>query len=285
MDSTILVAHIRIMSRSILRIVPGAFQQSAAGLRSIDRFSRDLPIEPFLVFTEFEMDRPVFGPHPHAGMSVLTYVLPDSAGGFLNRDSFGDHSRIEPGGAHATQAGAGIMHDEVPLVTGTICHGMQIWINHSVANRFVPPAALHAAPDAIPTVSLDAGSLRVVLGEFRGVRSPIRLVTDVMLFDVTLPAFASVSLDAPAMACAHLFSGSLASDQAINAHDMVLFAGTTDSVQLTAGPSGAHLLFAAGTPHDEPIAFGGPFVGTTEADLRDLRLRFSRGQMGALAPV
>jgi quercetin 2,3-dioxygenase len=273
------------MSRPIVRVVPGSFQQNAPGFRSVDRFSRDLPIEPYLVFTEFHMDRPIFGPHPHAGMTVLTYMLPDSAGGFLNRDSFGDASRIEPGGAHATQAGAGIQHDEVPLVTGTDCHGMQIWINHSVGDRFAPPRALHADPDALPTVDIGSGSLRVILGRYNDSGSPLPILTDVTLLDVTLSPHASLTLDAPSMAFAHLLRGTLAADATIPAQSMVIFDAEPGDVTLTAGPEGVNLLFASGTPHGEPIAFGGPFVGTTEADLHEFRVRYGRGQMGQLAPL
>lgn len=97
-----------------------------AGLKSVDAFHTEYDFEPFLVFTEFYMSRPIFGPHPHAGVSVMTYMLPDSKGSFLNRDSAGDESIIEPGGIHVTQAGSGIKHDETPTVLGVDCHGFQI---------------------------------------------------------------------------------------------------------------------------------------------------------------
>lgn len=102
------------------------FKQAFPGLKGVDMMAHAYPIEPFLVFTEFLMDRPVFGPHPHAGVSVMTYMLPDSKESFINRDSQGDFSCIEPGGMHIMQAGSGMHHDEFPKVTGNETHGFQI---------------------------------------------------------------------------------------------------------------------------------------------------------------
>jgi quercetin 2,3-dioxygenase len=285
MDAAPFPPQLARMSRPIARVVPGAFQQNAPGFRSVDRFSRDLPIEPYLVFTEFHMDRPIFGPHPHAGMTVLTYMLPDSAGAFLNRDSFGDHSHIAPGGAHATQAGAGIQHDEVPVITGTDCHGMQIWINHASTDRFVAPAAFHAAPGELPIVTRERATITVVLGEFESAKSPLHIATDVTLLDITMLPHASIAIDAPTMAFAHVLSGALANNAAATAQSMVLFADSDAAITLEAGASGANVLFAAGRPHREPIAFGGPFVGTTAEDLQEFRRRFGRGEMGQLLPL
>lgn len=114
------------MLKKISKQTPLSFKPAFKGLKGVDIMARDYPIEPFLVFTEYLMDAPVFGPHPHAGVSVMTYMLPDSKESFINRDSFGDFSEIEPGGLHITQAGKGIQHDEFPKVMGVETHGFQI---------------------------------------------------------------------------------------------------------------------------------------------------------------
>jgi quercetin 2,3-dioxygenase len=126
---------IRKMNKSVAKKYELKFKKPFSGLRGVDIFAHSYPIEPFLVFTEFYMDKPVFGPHPHAGISVMTYMLPDSQGSFINRDSQGDFSFIEPGGMHIMQAGSGMHHDEFPKVTGVETHGFQIWINHSDKDR------------------------------------------------------------------------------------------------------------------------------------------------------
>ena len=78
--------------KKVIKKTAFSFSSDFPGLRAVNIMAQSHPIEPFLVFTEFWMDRPVFGPHPHAGISVMTYLLSDSKTGFLNRDSAGDRS-------------------------------------------------------------------------------------------------------------------------------------------------------------------------------------------------
>ena len=188
------------MQKQIKKISNQQFKQNAVGFNSVDTFHSEYGFEPFLVFTEFHMDRPIFGPHPHAGVSVMTYMMPDSKGSFLNRDSRGDHSIIEPGGIHVTQAGSGVKHDEVPTVTGTDCHGFQIWINHADKDRLVEPKAFHAFSKDVPEFKSENVLIRIVQGQYQNLKSPIELVTKTTLFDVTLQPNTSIEFDAMEMA-------------------------------------------------------------------------------------
>lgn len=124
-----------------------------------------LNIDPFLVLSDFEMPQPFFPPHPHAGFSVMTYMFPDSVGAFINRDSLGDHSRIEPGALHWTQAARGIQHEEVPETPGVRCHGLQMWVNLAAAHKLADPGAAHVSAAAVPELRPAPGALvRVVAG-------------------------------------------------------------------------------------------------------------------------
>jgi quercetin 2,3-dioxygenase len=267
-------------------VVPLAFKEAAPGFRTVDLFNGDLALEPFLVFTEFHMSQAVFGPHPHAGMTVVTYMLPDSAGGFLNRDSFGDRSRIGPGTVHATQAGAGIMHDEFPDPAGIDCHGMQIWINHADADRVVPPKAMHADAAAIPERLVGDHRVRVVLGAYDDARSPIALVTSVGLLDVTLRGATPVPLPDRPTRFVYVLRGRVSvNGQSAEAPALVVVGSSAGTASVTADTADAQVLIASGTPHGEPIAHGGPFVGTTAAQIGEMRRRFGSGAMGALAPA
>ena len=93
--------------------------------------------DPFLAFDPFEMAQPFFPPHPHAGFSAVTSMLPESANGFVNRDSRGATVDILPGDLHRTAAGSGILHEETPMRRGVACHG---------------PGECRVGPDAAPTV-------------------------------------------------------------------------------------------------------------------------------------
>jgi quercetin 2,3-dioxygenase len=273
------------MHKPIREHIPLAFKPAFPGLRGVDIMAHRYGIEPFLVLTEFHMDQPVFGPHPHAGISVMTYMLPDSAGSFLNRDSQGDRSVIEPGGAHVTQAGSGIHHDEVPTVPGVDCHGFQIWIDHAAQDRMVAPRAMHAYAKDIPEVRTAQHLVRVVAGSFDGHRSPFELVTPVTLLHVRLHANAMITLPAEAMAFVYVLSGvGQTLDKPLLPQTLVTFAAGGDTVNVSAGAEGVAFLFATGTPHGTPIVYGGPFVMSSDEQMHQARLRLGRGEMGALAP-
>jgi quercetin 2,3-dioxygenase len=273
------------MSKTVVQKTALRFKQAFPGLKGVDIMGHAYPIEPFLVFTEFYMDKPVFGPHPHAGISVMTYMLPDSPQGFINRDSQGDFSFIEPGGMHIMQAGSGMHHDEFPKTTGIETHGFQIWINHADKDRWVTPKSMHAGPDEIPEVKTEDYRVRIVHGSFQGTSPSYQMVTDVTLLHVFLNAGKSIRLPAKEMAFVYGLKGDGTSGNESFAGQTILnFSPEGEAVSVVAGAEGLEFMFATGTPHKEPITYGGPFVMTTQAQLAEAQRRHARGEMGFLGP-
>jgi quercetin 2,3-dioxygenase len=272
------------MNKSIIQVSQLNFTPDFPGLQGVNMMARQFPIEPFLVITEFRMEKPVFGPHPHAGISVLTYMLPDSEGNFINRDSKGDFSIIEPGGVHITQAGSGIHHDEFPQEPGVECHGFQIWINHASKDRFVEPKAMHAKAAEIPIVERQDAKVRVLVGQFEGVNSSNELLTKVALLHIFLAPNARITLPAQEMAFVYGLKGEAqGAEQTIKGQALVNYAQVGDEVTLVAGPGGFEFLFGTGIPLNEPITYGGPFVMTTPEQMAEAKLRYAKGEMGRLA--
>lgn len=262
-----------------------SFNPDFPGLSAVNIMERDFPIEPFLVFTEFQMTRPVFGPHPHAGISVMTYLLPDSEIGFINRDSNGDHSYIEPGGLHITQAGRGIHHDEFPEKSGAVAHGFQIWVNHSEQNRLAIPRAFHAAASQIPEVETDDYKVRIVHGVFQNQKPAHQMLTDVTLLHIFLNAGKRIVLDAAEMAFVYTLNGSGTSGmESFSSQNLLNFSAVGNSLEIVAGEKGCEFMFGTGQPIREPIVYGGPFVMTTPEQMADARRRNGRGEMGTLKP-
>ena len=273
------------MNKSIIQVSQLNFSPDFPGLQGVNMMARQFPIEPFLVITEFRMERPVFGPHPHAGISVLTYMLPDSEGRFINRDSQGDLSIIEPGGFHITQAGSGIHHDEFPQEPGVECHGFQIWINHASKDRFVEPKAMHAKAADIPVVEQPGAEVRVIIGQFEGINSSNELLTKVALLHIFLAPHARITLPAKEMAFVYGLQGEAhSSEQTIKGQTLVNYTPEGDEVTLVADSAGFEFLFGTGAPLNEPITYGGPFVMTTPEQMAEAKLRFAKGEMGRLAP-
>jgi redox-sensitive bicupin YhaK (pirin superfamily) len=254
-------------------------------------------IDPFIGVDSYTMPQPFFGPHPHAGMSAVSLMLPEADGGFVNRDSLGDHSIIRPGDLHWTQAGRGMMHEEVPAEPGKAARGLQIFVNLSRQHKQADPVAFKVKHEDMPLVPIAGGSVRVVAGEFAGQRSPIagdpRWLTRVSLLDVTLAAGSHVDL--PVTAGDNAFfvirSGNAAdpSGQSVS-QSAIVFAASTEHgvarISAATNPIDGQVLrgvFFSGTPINEPIYPGGPFTGNTEADILAYKRAFAAGEMGRLA--
>jgi redox-sensitive bicupin YhaK (pirin superfamily) len=273
------------MNKTIVKKHDLKFKQAFPGLKGVDIMAHSYPIEPFLVFTEFLMEKPVFGPHPHAGISVMTYMLPDSKESFINRDSQGDFSYIEPGGMHIMQAGSGMHHDEFPKVTGNETHGFQIWINHADKNRFVDPKSMHASAKQVPEKTTDDYKVRIVHGEFEGITPNYKMVTAVNLFHVFLQPNKSLKLDAMPMAFIYGLKGKGNSEGVtIQAQTLLNYSLEGEKITISAMDEGLEFMFATGTPHNEPITYGGPFVMTTPEQMAETQRRYANGEMGKLEP-
>ena len=271
--------------KKVIRNTQLSFTADFPGLNGVNIMAKDYAIEPFLVFTEFRMNKPVFGPHPHAGISVMTYMLPGSPGNFINRDSNGDFSTIEPGGLHITQAGSGIHHDEFPAVTGVETHGFQIWVNHKEDKRMIAPKAMHANADDVPVIETVDYSIRLIHGNLGSLSSFNQMITDVTLLHVFLKPQKSVQLTASEMAFVYGLKGAgVSSDQQINQQRLINYETDADTVAITAGDDGLEFMFGTGIPLKEQITYGGPFVMTTPDQMQETRKRFAEGKMGYLQP-
>jgi redox-sensitive bicupin YhaK (pirin superfamily) len=244
-------------------------------------------LDPVVLVDHFRMNQPTFAPHPHAGFSAVTYLFEDSEDGFVNRDSLGYQGPIEPGALHWTQAGSGVLHEEIPRVAGRVSHGLQIFVNSSAANKRSAPAVFQVAAEQIPVVAPPGGGrVRVVLGAFGGAVSRIDAHTPLMLLDVELPPGAAldVPVGAGERAFAVVVSGGLTGAPQAAPHAL-RFTDTGDALHLEAGAQGVHLAVLAGTPIGEPIVPKGPFIGNSAADVTEMIRRFQSGAMGALAPT
>ncbi len=247
-------------------------------------------ISPFIGTDSFTMPQPFFGPHPHAGMSAVTLLLPEGEGGITNRDSLGDHSTIHPGDLHWTQAGRGMVHEEIPSQPGKAAVGFQIFVNLSKAHKTSDPVAFHVSHADIPVVPVEGGSVRVVAGDFDGQSSPInsepRWLTRVTMLDVTLHPGATLSI--PVKAGDNAFfvirSGAvmLPSEKAIE-QSAIIFEARGTVAQLQAADRTLRGVFFSGTPINEPMYPKGPFMGNTAHDVAQYTAQYQRGEMGSLS--
>ncbi len=110
------------------------------------------------------------GPHPHCGLSTVTWLLDGMA---VHTDSLGSEQSIRPGQLNLMTAGAGIAHAELtPEERRGPLHGVQFWVAQPESTRHGAPAFEHHAE--LPTVGTGPLRATVLLGSFDGVVAPAR---------------------------------------------------------------------------------------------------------------
>src|SRR5919112_308003 len=113
-------------------------------------------------------------PHPHIGLSTVTYLL---EGEIMHRDSVGSEQAIRPGEVNWMTAGRGITHSERferARAEGDHLHGIQAWVALPTSHEETEPAFAHYGADALP-VHVDGGvRTRLLAGEAFGLRAGVK---------------------------------------------------------------------------------------------------------------
>jgi len=125
------------------------------------------------------------GWHPHRGFETVTLVL---EGEVDHEDTAGNGGRIGQGEVQWMTAGSGLLHKEMhsPEFTrrGGKFHALQLWVNLPAKSKMTAPRYQTLTASSIPVVD----GVRVIAGEYNGVKGPAQTFTPVNLFDVRLQA-------------------------------------------------------------------------------------------------
>ncbi|MGD9810850.1 MAG: pirin family protein [Sphingobium sp.] len=245
---------------------------------------------PWFNIDHFHMAGPTFPPHPHAGFSAVTYVLPRSANGMRNRDSRGDRSLIPPGGIHWTAAGSGIVHEEIPDSPGQLCEGFQIFVRQPPDQERSPPVIAHADPAEIPDIVLPGGAkARLLAGSWNGTDAPVAPPSPLVMMDVELGQGSMLEWQGPTgwTLGVYLYDGAVAVegvDRTLNAPLLLAWERGEGLVVIRPVEQPCRLLLMAGEPVDAPAYSNGPFLLSSPEAMHDAVARYQRGAMGMLPP-
>lgn len=135
-------------------------------------------------------------PHPHIGLSTVTYLF---KGEIQHRDSLGTFLPVRPGEVNLMTAGRGIVHSERTApdlkAAGHALHGIQSWVALPKTHEETAPGFTHVDADALPIIHAEGKTIRVVLGELYGARSPAETPWPTIYADVVLEAGAQLPVD------------------------------------------------------------------------------------------
>ncbi len=265
----------------LTRLVPGRGQSGAEAFRAMD---------PFLLMDHFgPMVLPPgtdagFPPHPHRGFQTLTYLL---QGAFRHRDSTGGAGLLRPGGAQLMNAGAGIVHEELPvpeqLEAGGPIEGVQLWINLPRSEKASAPGYTDLQPEHLPWHALPEGRIRVLAGTVAGLQGPAVTPARIAYAHLELGAGGRFEASFPPdwMVAVVPLKGAVAIGGVTVVADTVALLGPGDGVALSAQHP-VSLMVLAGVPLGEPIAHHGPFVMNTREEIEQAIQDYQRGRMGSL---
>jgi quercetin 2,3-dioxygenase len=264
------------MIRQIRHVLQGQKVLEGAGvrLRRVFGFTTPKLFDPFLLFDDFSSPNREdfikgFPWHPHRGIETVTYLL---QGDVEHGDSLGNKGIISSCDVQWMTAGCGIIHQEMPKgdANGAL-QGFQLWANLPAASKMMPPRYRGITSEQIPEITLEGGIIiKIIAGEIDGVKGPADdIIIDPQYLDCTVPPQTVFSYPTKRGYTVFIYClggmGSVNDTEVVSNH-LVLFEDG-DKIVLKTDDAPFRFLLCSGKPIKEPIAWRGPIVMNTEAEL------------------
>jgi redox-sensitive bicupin YhaK (pirin superfamily) len=252
-----------------LVIVPRSVDVGHFAVRRALPHTKRRMVGPFIFFdhfgpAEFHAGQGIdVRPHPHIGLATVTFLFD---GEIMHRDSLGTAAAIRPGEVNWMSAGCGIVHSERTApehrTEGEPIHGLQCWVALPAAEEESAASFAHHDSAALPLVSDNGMTARIVTGSAYGQRSPVATYMDTLFVDVTLAAGTALPIDAATEERAvYLISGEveIAGDRFSAGRLLVFRPG--DAITVTAATD-ARLVLLGGAAMDGPRHIWWNFVSS-----------------------
>jgi redox-sensitive bicupin YhaK (pirin superfamily) len=228
-------------------------------------------LDPFLLLDHFGSKDPKdylkgFPWHPHRGMETVTYMW---TGEVEHGDSMGNKGTIKSGDIQWMTAGSGIIHQEMPQKYEGLMQGFQLWINLPAKKKMIAPKYRGIIKEQIPEVKKTGLNIKVIAGKLDGTEGPVRdLAIDIEYFDVEMTSEKTFEHKTPRSntVFAYVVEGSIEVQDKKAIQGQCFIFGEGDSVKINS-PNKSRFLFVSGEPLTEPVAWRGPIVMNTQAEL------------------
>lgn len=271
--------------RTIKKLFPAQLTLEGAGVRLHRGFGyREVPLfDPFLLLDDFGSNDPDdylagFPWHPHRGIETVTYVI---KGKVEHQDSLGNKGVINDGDIQWMTAGSGIIHQEMPQRYEGATKAFQLWVNLPKTHKMMPPRYRGITGKEIPVVEDDTARVKVIAGKYRNTGGVVTdLVVPTTYLDIELKKGREFTYEVPAEfnLFLYVFEGVITvEDHEPVGESIVVLTndGDTAKVRTTGGP--ARFILVAGMPLREPVAWYGPMVMNTDAEIKQALEEFRNG--------
>jgi len=278
--------------RQILRDVPQHWVGDGFPVRSLFSYGGGNEFDPFLLLDyagphEFGPDQAKrgVGEHPHKGFETVTILY---QGELEHGDSSGGHGTIGPGDVQWMTAASGIVHEEYHsrrfAKEGGMLEMVQLWVNLPAKDKAAPPKYQDLRDNQFPRVQLpnEAGTVRVIAGEFMGQTGPASTFTAINTWDLQLTAQGKSEIQVPdGHTCVLIVQKGRVkiNDEVAEAIELIQFERDGRIVMLESD-STSRILVLTGRPIGEPVAGQGPFVMNTREEIQQAMQDYQAGKMG-----
>lgn len=271
------------VKREIAKIVRGRRAIDGAGVRLTRVLGNETveAFDPFLMLDSFDSNDPAdyiagFPTHPHRGIETITYLL---KGRIDHEDSLGNRGSIREGESQWMTAGSGILHQEMPKPSDRML-GFQLWLNMPRREKMDAPAYLGITQEMIGRAQTGAAKLGVLSGGYGGAQGVSPRHIPATLIDVELARGENIRLDTKPDETVFVFlllGDADIGGQTVAEKSAVLF-GEGDYIELSAMPdTDLRMMLFSGKALREPVAWGGPIVMNTRAELETAFLELREG--------
>lgn len=212
-------------------------------------------------------------PHPHIGLSTLTYLM---EGSILHRDSIGNELEIHPGAVNWMTAGKGVVHSErTPGYlrnTSKTLHGLQIWVALPFELEECDPSFTHVGEKDIPSWEEDGLRFRLIAGEVWGRTSPVLVHSPLFFLEISCCASGTLvpGKDLHGEKAVYIPEGRISVEGVSYGPNQLLVAGAepVPELQLTAGTT---LFVFGGEPFPEKRLMDWNFVSSGKERLQQAK--------------
>ena len=266
-------------------VVPRSVDLGGFQVRRALPSARSRMIGPFIFFDHFGPavfkagDGMDVRPHPHIGLSTVTYLFD---GEIVHRDSLGSAVPIRPGAVNLMTAGRGIVHSERTAADhrdgGEPLHGLQLWVALPANNEEMAPAFAHTPSPDIPELRENGLTLRVIAGTMHSLRSPVATSWETVFAQAQLTAGSVLPLDADYEERAlYVISGEIEIAGQRHGPERLLVLKPGDRIDVKA-VSDAHVVVVGGAAMDGPRHIWWNFVSSRKDRIEAAKADWKAGR-------
>ncbi len=216
-------------------------------------------------------------PHPHIGIATITYLF---EGQIMHRDSLGVTQAIEAGAVNLMTAGRGIVHSEragEDLDTTSKLHGIQSWIALPDEKEEIEPAFEHIPASELPEFEQDGCTIRVIMGECLGRKSPVPTYSETLYLDVVMQAEGVLALpDEWAEFAVYVVEGSVNIDGENYESGAMTIAGGNSTLAISANADSRVMVIGGDSVGERHIYWN--FVHSSEARIEQAKDDWREGR-------